>query len=286
VWGSTWLVIKVGYGGLGPFNVAALRFLLAGLVLLPMPRLLGARWPRGRAEWGLVLWVGAVMFALDYGLIYWGEQSLDSGLTAVLFAVLPLLTAGAAHLYLRDERLTARKLAGTLLAFGGVAALFADRLALDRALAWPMLAIVAAAACAATAAVATKRHGRDLHPASLNGPAMLVGGALLTLASLAAGDGFGLPADATTWGAIAYLALAGSVLTFLVYFTLLRQWSATTMSFVSVFTPAIALLLGVLARDERATAWIGVGTALVLAGVALAVAPRRAALTRDRKGAT
>ena len=74
IWGSTWLVIKVGYGGLGPFNVAALRFLLAGAVLVPLVPLFGARWPRGKTEWALVTWVGLVLFAADYGLIYWAAD--------------------------------------------------------------------------------------------------------------------------------------------------------------------------------------------------------------------
>ena len=271
IWGSTWLVIKVGYGGLGPFNVAALRFLLAGVVLAALVPALGARWPRGRSQWGLVALVGTLLFALDYGLIYWGEQHLESGLTAVLFAIMPVLTALAAHAYLPQERLTWRKMGGTLLAFAGVVALFADRLRLDPVLALPMLAIVASAACAAVASVASKRHGHDLHPAALNAPAMLVGGVLLALASLATGDGFRVPSARPTWAAIAYLALAGSVVTFLLYFWLLKTWDATTMSFISILTPALALLLGLVYLDERPTAWTGLGAVLILGGVLLAL---------------
>lgn len=271
IWGSTWLVIKVGYGGLGPFNVAALRFLLAGLVFVGLMPLFKARWPRGRTEWGLVGFVGATLFALDYGLIYWGEQSLDSGLTAILFATMPLLTVLGAHVYLPAERLTPRKLGGTLVAFLGVVALFADRLRLDPSLAVPMLAIVGSAAFGAVSTIATKRHGHDLHPTALNAPAMLVGALLLSLASLAAGDGLGLPRDAPTWGAVAYLVLAGSVVTFLLYFWLMKAWSATTMSFIAIFTPALALLLGFLVLGERPTLWTALGAALILGGVVLAL---------------
>jgi drug/metabolite transporter (DMT)-like permease len=271
IWGSTWLVIKVGYGGLGPFNVASLRFLLAGLVFVLLMPVFKARWPRGRAEWGLVAFVGATLFALDYGLIYWGEQHIDSGLTAILFATMPLLTALGAHLYLPAERLTPRKLAGSVIAFLGVVALFADRLRLDPALALPMLAIVGSAAFGAVSTIATKRHGHALHPTALNAPAMLVGAALLALASLVAGHGYGLPSDAGTWGAVTYLVLAGSVVTFLLYFWLMKTWSATTMSFIAIFTPAIALLLGFLVLDERPTLWTALGAALILGGVVLAL---------------
>jgi len=176
-----------------------------------------------------------------------------------------------AHVYLPDEKLTRRKLAGVLLAIAGVAALFTDSLRLDPDKIVPMLAILASAVCAATAALAMKKHGAALHPAALNAPAMLVGAALLAVASLIAGDGLALPRDGATWGAILYLALAGSVVTFLVYFTLLKTWSATTLSFIAVFTPVLALFLGFVALRERPTAWTALGALLILTGVALAL---------------
>jgi drug/metabolite transporter (DMT)-like permease len=276
IWGSTWLVIKVGYGGLGPFNVAGLRFFLAAAIFAALVPLLGARWPRGRVEWTVVAWVGLAMFFADYGLIYWAEQSLDSGLTAILFATLPLITVLMAHAYLPDERITPQKLAGTLLAFVGVAVLFADHVRLDPSKAGPMAAIVLAGVFAAAAGMASKRHGENLHPAALNAPAMLVGALALLVASLVSGDGFALPTAASTWGAIAYLAIAGSVITFLIYFTLLKTWSLTSLSFISVFTPAVALLLGFVFLDERLTGLTALGAVLVLAGVTLALAgPRK-----------
>jgi drug/metabolite transporter (DMT)-like permease len=271
IWGSTWLVIKVGYGGLGPFNVAAIRFLAAGLLCAAIMPLARAPWPRGRAEWLVAVFVGVVLFAADYGLIYWAEQFIDSGLTAILFATLPLITIAAAHFYLPGEPITPRKLAGTLFAFLGVGALFGDHLRLDPADAIPMAAVVFSGVCAAAGGVVTKRHGGSLHPLSLNAPAMLVGGAVLAGASVAAGDAFALPRDAQTWSAIAYLAIAGSVVSFLAYFTLLKSWSVTSLSFISVFTPAIALILGFVFLDERPTALTAIGGALVLAGVALAL---------------
>jgi drug/metabolite transporter (DMT)-like permease len=271
IWGSTWAVIKVGYGGLGPLNVAAVRFFLAGGVLLAAIRPLGARWPGTAGEWALVCWVGVVMFAADYGLIYWGEQFIDSGLTAILFATLPVVTVGFAHLYLPHEPLTVPKLAGTLLAFLGVAALFHDHVRLDPSRVVPMLAIVAGAICAAAAGVAAKRHGGALHPAALNAPAMIIGALVLAAASIAAGEGFRLPGDLSTWAAVGYLALAGSVVTFLAYFSLLKTWSVTSLSFISVFTPATALLLGFVFLGERPTAWTAAGTALILSGVTLAL---------------
>jgi drug/metabolite transporter (DMT)-like permease len=276
IWGSTWLVIKIGYGGLGPFNIAALRFVVAGGLMTVLVPVLRASWPRGREQWAVVLVVGTLLFAADYGLIYWAEQWLESGITAVLFAVMPILTAIAAHLYLPAEPLTPNRIGGALLAFVGIVALFGDSLRFDPALAWPMAAIVASAACASVAAVYAKRHGSALHPASLNAPAMLVGALLLAFMSLISGHGLALPRDATGWWAVAYLAVLGSVVTFLIYFHLLRTWKATTMSYIAIITPVIALALGWAVRDERLTIWSLAGGLLVLAGVALALTTRHA----------
>ena len=145
------------------------------------------------------------------------------------------------------DRITPRKLAARSSRSSASSRLFGENVRIDplEGLArW--LAIVASAACAAAAGVATKRHGAALHPTTLNAPAMLVGAATLLAASLVAGDEIhDCRATPATWGAVAYLALAGSVVTFLVYFTLLKTWSVTSLSFISVFTPAIALLLGI-----------------------------------------
>jgi drug/metabolite transporter (DMT)-like permease len=271
IWGSTWLVIKIGYGGLGPFTVAALRFFLAGALLTIVVPALGARWPRGRIEWSVVVCVGVVLFGADYGLIYWGEQFIDSGLTAILFATLPLFTVALAHVYIPGDHITPRKLAGTLLAFLGVVALFGESLRLNADTLGPMAAIIVATVCAAAAGVVTKRHGATLHAATLNAPAMLIGGLVLAATAVATGEHVRVPGDAGTWLAIGYLAVVGSVVSFLVYFSLLKTWSVTSLSFISVFTPAIALALGFVFLDERPTFWTAIGAVLILAGVALAL---------------
>jgi drug/metabolite transporter (DMT)-like permease len=271
IWGSTWLVIKVGYGGLGPFNAAGVRFAIAAAVLAIIAPIVGARWPRGRTEWTLVVFVGVLLFLGDYGLIYWAEQYIDSGLTAILFGTFPLLTMAFAHIYVPGERLTPRKLLGGVAASLGVATLFADRVHIDGSNAGPMAAIVAAAACAAAANVAAKRHGSALHSAALNASTMLLGAVLLLTTSWLVGDGINLPPDAASWMAVIYLALIGSVVAFLIYFSLLKTWTATTVSFFGVFTPAIALLLGAVVLHERLSVWSVAGSALILAGVSAAL---------------
>jgi drug/metabolite transporter (DMT)-like permease len=270
IWGSTWLVIKIGYGGLGPFNVAGLRFFIAGALMAIVAQATGVRWPRGRGEWNAVLVVGLLMFAGDYGLIYWAEQYIESGLTAVLFATLPLMTLLVARAYIPGERITPRRLASSVLALAGTVALFADRLRLDATAVRPMLGVLAATLCAAVASVVSKRDAHDIPSATLNATSMIIGAVVLLVAALAHGEGFRLPTDAGTWAAVMYLALAGSVLAFLIYFSLLKTWSVMSLSFISVFTPAIALLLGFVFLREPLTLWKVGGAVLILVAVVLA----------------
>jgi drug/metabolite transporter (DMT)-like permease len=270
IWGSTWMVIKIGYGGLGPFNVAGLRFFIAGALMALVAQATRARWPRGRSEWTAVVIVGLLMFAGDYGLIYWAEQYIESGLTAVLFATLPLMTLFIARAYLPGERITPGTLASSVLALAGTLALFADRLRLDATATLPMLAVLGATLCAAVASVVSKRDAHDIPSATLNAAAMLIGAVVLLVAALAHGEGFLLPADAGTWAAVGYLSVAGSVFAFLVYFSLLKTWSVMSLSFISVFTPVVALLLGFVFLREPLTTWKVGGAVLILVAVALA----------------
>jgi drug/metabolite transporter (DMT)-like permease len=281
IWGSTWLVIKVGYGGLGPFNVASLRFFAAGMALALVTPLVGARWPRRPAQWALVAWVGVLLFAGDYGLIYWGEQYLPSGVTAILFAILPLVTIAMAHVYVPGERMTGRKLAGSLTAFLGIVVIFGDQLRVDSSTIGPMIAIVGAAFCAAAANVVAKRHAALVDSTTLNASAMLLGAVVLLLASVASGGGVRLPTELSVWLAVGYLSIVGSVVAFLVYFSLMKTWSVTSLSFLGVFMPVVALALGAIVLHEPVTPSVIAGAALILAGVTLtlrqpAVMPRPA----------
>jgi drug/metabolite transporter (DMT)-like permease len=270
IWGSTWIVIKVGYGDLGPLNVAGLRFLIAGALMAGVAVMMRVRWPRGPVEWRAVVLVGLLMFAGDYGLIYWAEQYIESGLTAVLFATLPMVTLFLARAYIPGDRITAGKLASSALALGGTAALFGDRLRLDAEALRPMLAVLAGVVCAAAASVVGKRDAHDIPSASLNASSMLIGAVVLLLGALLHGEGLSVPTDGATWAAVAYLSLAGTVLAFLIYFSLLKTWSVMSLSFISVFTPVIALLLGSVFLDEPVTAWTVGGTGLILVAVVLA----------------
>jgi len=269
IWGSTWLAIKIGLEGAPPFLGASLRFVVSAPTLLAVALVLGRRLPRTRSEWSLAVFVGIVLFTADYALIYWGEDNgVESGLSAILFATMPLQTAIAAHVLLPRERLTVAKVAGIALGFAGILLIFRGQLAsVGVGKLAPMLAIVLSAACAAVSTVAMKRWGHDADPFTFNGVAMGVGAAGLAGVSLAAGEAWSVPSWPEGILAILYLAFAGSVVAFVVYLRLLRSTEATYMSFIALIIPIVAVLLGVSLGDEPLDPLILGGAALTLVGI-------------------
>src|SRR5215831_5937195 len=128
IWGSTWLFIKLGLAALPPLTFAGIRFLFASLILVLLISARGVRWPRQRSDWLVIAVVGFLQFSLNYGLVFWGEQRISSGLAAVLQSTFPAFGLIIAHFYLPNEPITARKALGVLLGFTGVAIIFSQQL--------------------------------------------------------------------------------------------------------------------------------------------------------------
>ena len=282
IWGSTWLAIRIGLGGAPPFLSASLRFVVASLTLAFLATAFRSRWPARRTEWFLVLYVGVVLFTLDYGLIYWGENNgVGSGLSAILFATFPLQTALFANAFLQGERLTMQKLAGIVLGFGGIVLIFRGQIGsagTDTAV--PMLAVVLSATCAASATIAIKRWGHRADPVTFNASAMAVGATGLATASLIASEPWRTPTWPAGIGAILYLALAGSVVTFVTWQWLLKAAEATSLSFVALITPITAVLLGATVGSETFDLVDLAGAAIVLGGIYVSTSRRVATLGR------
>ena len=269
IWGSTWLAIKLGVETVPTFLSVALRFAIAAAVLLVLAAVLRRPLPRLRSEWSVVGLVGLLLFMGDYGLVYWGEaHGVASGLAAVLFAVMPLITALAAHGLLPQERLTARKLAGIGVGFGGIALIFRGQLAdAGLGLLFPMLALVAGATLAGVSTASIRRWAQGIDGLVFNGLAMALGAAGLFGISLATGERWVVPSWPGGLAPILYLSLAGSVVAFVAYHWLLHHMEATHVSFILLITPIVALALGYLLANETSDAFDGLGTAITLAGL-------------------
>lgn len=208
---------------------------------------------------------------------------MKSGLSAILFATLPLQTALVANAFLKQERLTFQKLAGIVLVFGGILVIFRGQVTtagLEKA--FPMLAIVVSATCAAFSTVAMKRWGHGTDPVTFNGLAMGVGALSLAAVSFILGEPWSVPAWPEGIGAILYLALGGSVVTFVTYLWLLKESEATSLSFIALITPIVAILLGASLGNETFDVIDLAGGGIVLLGIYISISRRAAASPAGR----
>jgi len=274
IWSSTWVVIAVGLEDVAPFFGAGLRFTLAGVGVLAAARIL--RRPLG-TDAALATLIAVLPFATTYGLIYWAEQYVPSGLTAVLFGVLPLYVALLSVAFLPQEHLSPRLLAGVAIALGGLVLAFGESLHLGSGAktALAAAAVVASPFASAIGNVALKRRAHRSDPLVLNGWAMLGGGLVLLAISAPTEDWGATVWSAATIGSIAYLAILGTGFTFVTLTVLLRELPAMTVSFISLIIPFGALALGALVRDEQITPAAVAGAALVASGIAVAQLPIR-----------
>lgn len=280
IWGSTWLFIKLGLRDLPPVTFAAARFVLASSILFAIIKVRGVALPRGRKDWSLLLKTGVLAFTLNYGLVFWSEQHISSGLAALLQATIPAFGMLIAHAYLPGERLDARKMAGVLLGVAGVGVIFSNQLGAEgtRALAGSV-AIVVGAACVAWANVLVKAKGSKLDPAVLAMGQMVCGLVPLACFALAfEGNPLRMRWTALAVVCLLYLTLVGSVAAFLLYYWLVRKVAVTKTMLIALVTPLAAVLLGMVTLDEKLTWRVVAGGALIMSGVALVV------LWRSREG--
>lgn len=286
IWGSTWAAIRLGLEGIPPFAGVALRFAVASALLLAIAWARGVPLGRSRIERRL-WWVnGLCTFVVTYGIVYWAEQRVPSGLTAVFFATFPLFVALLAQPALPAERLTLRSVAGIVAGFGGVALIFSEDLA---ALAEPgagraAAVVLIAPLVAAASSVAIKRWGRGVHPLSLSAMPMALAAGVMGGASLLFERGRPLVLDAVSVGTVLYLAVFGSAVTFYLYFWLLERMEATRLSLITYLSPVVAVVLGAVLFEERVTVRIVLGGLLVIAGVAVTAATRHGPRIERRGG--
>src|SRR4029453_7834038 len=165
IWGSTWLFIKIGLSDLPPLTFAGIRFLIASAIILAIIWARRISLPTRPEDWWLLAITGVLSFTLNYGLVFWGEQYISSGLAALLQSTLPAFGLVIAHFYLPHERMTPAKIAGVVLGVCGVGVVFSNQLTVagGKALAGS-IALVVSAFCAASANVLIKARGARLNP--------------------------------------------------------------------------------------------------------------------------
>jgi drug/metabolite transporter (DMT)-like permease len=276
IWGSTWFFIKLGLDDWPPFTFATLRFLIAAAILWGIVLARRTPLPRARRDWLLMAGLGVISFAINYGLVFWGENRIPSGLTAVLQATIPAFGLILAHHYLPGERITPAKLVGVALGIAGVTVIFADQMQIaGRPALAGSAAIVVSALCVSYSNIQVK-----LRCGHLSTPVLVAGQMSFGLVPLFAagwmleGGPFRLRWTISAAVALVYLAIVGSVIAFLLYFWMVKHVDVTKTMLISLVTPVVALLIGWLTRGEMLTWRLVLGSAAILSGIGMIVLPK------------
>ena len=284
VWGSTFLAIRVGVREVPPFLLAGMRFLVAGIVLYGWMRVRGAPSPTAR-EWGAASLLAILIFLLDYGLLFWAERRVPSGIAAVMMATIPVFMAIAEIVFLRTQRLTLRLGLALLTGLAGVAVLVGHSIELGQA---PVdtagaCALIVAAISWSVAASLTRRMPLPADKAMSSGAQMFAGGVLLTLIAALLGEFRGFHVQAVSrgaWLALAYLIMAGSIIGFTAYVWLIDHQSPTKVGTYAYVNPVIAVLVGYFLGGEAIGPRTVAGTVLVLVSVIIiTTTPKKVELT-------
>lgn len=244
---------------------------MAGSILLLIMRLRGESIPWHRRHQPFFAAIGLVQFVVSYGVVYWGEQYLSSGLTAVLFGLLPLFTGIVAHIALKAERLGWSRVVGLVVGLGGIVVINSADLAQIHPKA-PLAAIliILGPITTAVATVFSKKRIKDFTPLALAGMPMLYGGVINFLIWAAFERHRSYDWAWPGLVVLAYLTLLGSVITFGGYFWLLARMEVGRANLIAYLTPIVALIVGYLFAGEQLTLFMILGSAMVLTGVAIA----------------
>jgi drug/metabolite transporter (DMT)-like permease len=270
-WGASFLFIKIGVREMPPETLVMLRLMVAAVILLVILYARGLRLPMSWRMWRHFMFTGSIGLIVPYVLITWGEQSIPSGMAAILNATTPLFTVLFVYLGTRQERLTGLKLLGLAIGFVGViVAVGVGELSLSSASLQGQLAVLVAAACYGLNGVYSKRAFNGISPLVAATGQMLAGTLLLSPIALAR---HGIPTplpSAMALGSVLALGVLGTALAYILLYWLIEGIGATRSSMVTYLLPPFALLYGALFLSEPVHLNAVAGLALVVVGILLA----------------
>src|SRR5271165_6974899 len=271
VWGSTFLAIRVGVREVPPFLLAGMRFSVAGIVLYGWMRARGTPSPTLR-EWGAASILATLIFVFDYGLLFWAERRVPSGIAAVMMATIPAFMAIAEIVFLRTQRFTWRLGLALLIGIGGVAVLMSHSLNLGSAPidATGAVALIFASMSWSVASVLSRKLPLPESKVMSSGAQMLAGGVLLAVAAAALGEFRNFHPQAVSrgaWLSLLYLIVAGSIVGFTAYVWLLHHESPTKVGTYAYVNPVVAVLVGYFLGGEVLGLRTILGTLFVLVSV-------------------
>jgi len=271
IWGSTWLTIRLGLDSLTPLIASGLRFITASVLIYVFMKYMKVSLQLDSVSIKIYFFLGIFSYYIPFGLVYWGEQYVPSGLASVIFAIFPFVVMFFSKLALKSEIIDRNKFIGVISGFIGIYLIFSDDLSFDFSnYLWGMLAVLGSATLQAFSAVAIKKYGKHLNPISMNFLPVTIGGILLLASGVLFEDLSKIKIDGKAVASILYLALFGTLITFTIYYWLLKKINIVILSLSSFITPIIAVFLGWLLLNESLQKNDIYGSLFVLLGLVFA----------------
>jgi drug/metabolite transporter (DMT)-like permease len=275
IWGTTYLGIRISLETIPPLLMAAMRWIAAGSLLIVLLALRGERLP-GHREWPSLAILGILLLGFGNGAVVWAEQTVPSGLTAVLVATSPFWMVGFDALMPDGEVITLRRVLGLAIGFGGIVMLVWPELRFDGSgrgfLGGVIAAQIACVGWAIGSSYARKRgrgHASTENVLATAAFEMLFGGIALLVVSMALHETARLTFSPRTAGALLYLIFVGAIGGFSAYAYALKHLPVATVSLYAYVNPIIAVVLGALILSEPFNARMFVAAVIVFIGVAL-----------------
>jgi len=272
IWGSTWLAIKIGLESMPPIISAGYRFTLASILIMGVILIKKIKIQTDITAIKLYLSMAFFSFIFPYGLIYWAEQFVPSGLTAILYAVYPFSIAMFSFLMIPSEKIGINKIIGIIISFTGLYIIFSESFTgnLNNYI-LGLIAVFISAIMQSSIAVSIKKYGHHLHPLAMNFYPMLIAGIVLLAYGFIVEGQLPIRYDYKALFSVFYLALFGSLITFTSYYWLIKRVNIIIVSLITFITPVIALFLGWFFYKEELSLHQLAGCLLVLVGLLAAI---------------
>lgn len=270
-WGTTWLASKIGVRDMPGLQLAGIRQLLGGSIYTIYFFLKGYKLPN-RKQLIQFIWMSLLMFVISNGFSTWSLQFIPSGLGAVIGAMAPLWIALFSVLFFREANMNKITLIGLFLGFGGIVIIFSDYIEalFNSSFFWGVILGIIATMTWGLGTLYTVKHSKDLNAYYSLGWQMLLSGVLLTLASRATGQYIPIEkATPSTWGAIAYLVIIGSIFSFGAFIYALKRLPPAQSSIYAYINPIVAVIIGSILNREKLNLIIAIGTGVTILGVYL-----------------
>jgi len=270
IWGTSFLFIKIVVTEIGPMTLVAGRLGLAALLMWSILWFRKVPLPKSRHIWTTYAVIGLMNGALPFSLISWGEQYIPSGWAALLQATLPIFTILLAHLLTQDDRLTWGKAVGVALGFCGVGLLMWPEVRQGTsASVWGMLAVVGSSLCYALASIFARRRLKGQNPMASAAGQFTMGFAYMLPMAFLLEQPLQIAPSWEALGSWVALAVMGTVIAYVIYYTLLDRTSATFTTMVTYIVPINGLILGALVLGEHLSPMVVISLGIVLSGVLL-----------------